>query len=308
VSRRRGPALGRGLQALIPIQPGADGQEGGLPEFISVDQVRPSPEQMRRKFASESLRELAESVRQHGVLQPVLVRRLPDGYQLIAGERRWRAAQLAGLDKIPAIVRGPGPAPEQESLLLGLIENLQREDLDPIEEAQGIRRLIEQFGLTHEEAAARLGKNRVAVTQSLRLLAACPAVQSATAAGAISAGHARAIVGLPNPEAQEQALRVVLARNLSVRATERWVRDFRPREPIRRSRKAAEPTIQPDGPLAEVLARLHDRYGKGVSLTGTAERGQISFHYASPEELEDLLSSLLGDEAQASIAARNGDS
>ncbi len=305
MSRRRGPALGRGLQALIPIQPGADGQEGGLPEFINVDQVRPSPDQMRRKFPAESLRELAESVRQHGVLQPVLVRRLPDGYQLIAGERRWRAAQLAGLDKIPAIVRGPGPDDEQESLLLGLIENLQREDLDPIEEAQGIRRLIEQFGLTHEEAAARLGKNRVAVTQSLRLLAACPAVQSATAAGAISAGHARAIIGLPTAEAQEQALRVVLARNLSVRATERWVREYQPREPVRRSRR---PVAQPAGALAEALVRLQDRYGKGVSLTGTAERGQISFHYASQEELEDLLSSLLGDQAQMSIAAQNGPS
>jgi len=219
MSRPRRNALGRGLESLIPLAPGAERRDSGLPQFINVDQVKPSAEQMRKHFPAESLRELADSIRQHGVLQPILVRRLPDGYELIAGERRWRAARLAGVERVPAIIRHEADA--EDSLLLGLIENLQREDLDPIEEARGIRRLIDQFGLTHEDAAARLGKHRVAVTQALRLLNACPAVVSATAAAAITAGHARALVGLPSSEAQEQGLKVVLARHLSVRATAR---------------------------------------------------------------------------------------
>jgi ParB family chromosome partitioning protein len=292
MNRRRGPALGRGLESLIPIAAGNDGKGTGLPQLIDIDQVRPSPEQMRKHFPAESLRELADSIRQHGVLQPILVRRLPDGYELIAGERRWRAARLAGVDRIPAIVRGETQA--EDSLLLGLIENLQREDLDPIEEARGIKRLIDQFGLTHEEAAARLGKNRVAITQALRLLNACPAVLSATAAGAISAGHARALVGLPTPEAQEQGLKVTLARNLSVRETERWVREYQPPEPrsrARRRRRSEEPL---DPEMADLAERLQQRFGASVSVTGGRSRGQISFHYASVEELQGLVELLLG--------------
>src|SRR5215472_1093970 len=231
MSRQRGRALGRGLESLIPIAPGVEGRDAGLPQFIDVDQVKPSPEQLRKRFPAESLRELADSIRLHGVLQPILVRRLPDGYELIAGERRWRAARLAGVQRVPAIVRHE--ADSEDSLLLGLIENLQREDLDPIEEARGIKRLIDQFDLTHEEAAVRLGKHRVAVTQALRLLNACPAVISATAASAITAGHARALVGLPSAQAQEQGLRVILVCYLSARNTEKWVHDYKPPRPRR---------------------------------------------------------------------------
>ena len=285
MSRPRGRVLGRGLQALIPLPSGGQAEgEGALPEYISVDQVRPSPEQMRRQFAAEPLRELAESIKQHGLLQPVLVSRLPDGYQLIAGERRWRAARMAGLERIPAIVRREGDA--EQSLLLGLIENLQREDLDPIEEARGIKRLIEQFGLTHEEAAARLGKHRVAITQALRLLSGCPAVVSATSAGAITAGHARALVGLPTVEAQEQGLKVVLARHLSVRQTERWVRSYSPPLPGRTG-AAGRPV------MAETLGRLQQRYGERVRLTGNRRRGSLTVRYASPDQLEELLDLLL---------------
>src|SRR5256885_10258926 len=205
MSQPRPRGLGRGLDALIPMS--KEG-EALVPQMIAVDQIRPSRQQVRSRFDAEPLGELAESIRLHGVLQPLLVRRLADGYELIAGERRWRAARLAGLERIPAIVRRD--AESEESLLLGLIENLQREDLDPIEEARGIKRLIDQFGLTHEEAATRLGKHRVAVSQALRLLSACPAVVSSTAAGAITARHARALVRLATPEAQEQGLKVVL--------------------------------------------------------------------------------------------------
>jgi ParB family chromosome partitioning protein len=287
MSRPRGRVLGRGLQALIPLPGSGEAEDGGgLPEYISVDQIRPSPEQMRREFPPGPLRELADSIRQHGMLQPVLVSRLPDGYQLIAGERRWRAAQLAGLDRIPAIVRGEGGP--GSSLLLGLVENLQREDLDPIEEARGIQRLIEQFGLTHEEAAARLGKHRVAISQALRLLSGCPAVVSATATGAISAGHARALVGLPDAEAQEQGLKVVLARHLSVRQTERWVRSYRPRLPGPQSARKA------GSALAEVAEQLQERFGGSVRVTGTRRRGAITVRYSSAEELNRLVRLLLG--------------
>jgi ParB family chromosome partitioning protein len=289
MSRPRGRVLGRGLEALIPVSAGGEAEgESALPEYISVDQIRPSPEQMRRRFPEEPLRELAESIKQHGVLQPVLVGRLPDGYQLIAGERRWRAARMAGLERIPALVRRETVG--EQSLLLGLIENLQREDLDPIEEARGIKRLIEQFGLTHEEAAARLGKHRVAVTQALRLLNACPAVISATAAGAVSAGHARALVGLPDGEAQEHGLKVVLARHLSVRQTEAWVRSYQPIEPLRR---APAPPATVRG-LSLVAQQLQERFGASVRMTGNRRRGAVTIRYTSTEELDSLIAMLLG--------------
>jgi ParB family transcriptional regulator, chromosome partitioning protein len=293
MSRPRGRALGRGLEALIPIAPdGGSGTSGGhgIPEYVDVDQITASPGQMRRQFPAEALRELADSIRQHGILQPILVRRLPQGYELIAGERRWRAARMAGLERIPAIVRQQ-PAAE-DGLLLGLIENLQREDLNPIEEAQGIRRLIEQFGLTHEEAAARLGKHRVAISQALRLLNGCPAVVSATTAGAITAGHARALVGLPTPEAQEQGLKAVLGRQLSVRQAERWVREYQPSPPRRRRSAAGEQ--EPSELLDDLRRRLERRFGRGVAVRGTPTRGQLTISYRTADELGQLAGLLLG--------------
>ena len=287
MSRPRGRVMGRGLEALIPVSVSGDTEDtGALPEYISVDQVQPSPDQMRKQFPEEPLRELAESIKAHGLLQPVLVTRLADGYRLIAGERRWRAARMAGVERIPAIVRHETDA--EQSLLLGLIENLQREDLDPIEEARGIQRLIDEFGLTHEEAAARLGKNRVAVTQALRLLHGCPALVSATAAGAISAGHARALVGLPSVEAQEHGLKVVLARHLSVRQTERWVREFGPADV---TKKAKERSVGRG--MTPVVQQLQGRFGEAVRVTGNRRRGEVTIRYASTDELDDLLAFLL---------------
>ena len=291
MSPQRARGLGRGLQSLIPTAPGVEGHDAGLPQYIDVDQIKPSPEQTRRQFPAEPLRELADSIRLHGLLQPVLVRRLTDGYELIAGERRWRAARLAGVGRIPAIVRRD--AEPEESLLLGLIENLQREDLDPIEEARGIKRLIEQFGLTHEDAAARLGKHRVAVTQALRLLTACPAVISATSAGAITAGHARALVSLPSPEAQEHGLKVVLARNMSVREVERWVRDYQPSQPRPRPAGPVQADEDAEREMAHLLARLRQRYGNAVGIAGGLSEGHITLRYNDPEALDKLVQVLL---------------
>jgi ParB family chromosome partitioning protein len=276
-SRMRG--LGRGLEALIPMS--REG-EALVPQMIAVDQIKPSRQQVRTRFDAEPLGELAESIRLHGVLQPLLVRKLADGYELIAGERRWRAARLAGLAAVPAVIRSD--AGNDEQLVLGLIENLQRADLDPVEEARGLRRLTEEFGLTHDEVAQRIGKHRVSVTQSLRLLAACPAIQSSVAAGIISAGHARALIALEGQGPQEHGLKVVIARHLSVRQTENWVRTYRP-HPKQRSDSSSE--------LKAIAAGIESKTGLPVKLTGTLNRGRIELRYSSREELERVCAKLL---------------
>jgi ParB family chromosome partitioning protein len=276
-SRLRG--LGRGLEALIPMS-----REGEVmvPQMIAVDQIRPSHQQVRTRFDAEPLGELSESIRLHGVLQPLLVRRLPDGYELIAGERRWRAAKLAGLSSVPAVVRND--AGNDEQLVLGLIENLQRMDLDPVEEARGLRRLTEEFGLTHEEVARRIGKHRVSVTQSLRLLAAGTAVQSAVASGVISAGHARALIALEGQAAEEHGLKVVVARHLSVRQTENWVRTYRPRRKLR---------VDSTAELRAIAADIESKLGLPIKLTGSLNRGKIELRYSSREELERVCAKLV---------------
>ncbi len=279
MSQPRPRGLGRGLDALIPMS--SEG-EALVPQMIAVDQIRPSRQQVRSRFEAEPLGELAESIRLHGVLQPILVRKLTDGFELIAGERRWRAARLAGLGKVPAVVRSE--AGNDEQLVLGLIENLQRMDLDPIEGARGLRRLIEEFGLTHEEVAQRLGKHRVSVTQSLRLLTGCAAVQSAVASGVITAGHARALVALETQVAQEHGLKVVVAKHLSVRQTENWVRTYRPRR-----RSHADSSAE----LRAVAADVESTLGLPVSLTGSLNRGKIELRYSTREELERVCAKLV---------------
>jgi ParB family chromosome partitioning protein len=275
--RTRG--LGRGLDALIPMS--RDG-EAMVPQMIAVDQIRPSHQQVRSRFDAEPLGELAESIRQHGVLQPLLVRRTADGYELIAGERRWRAAKLAGVSAVPAVVRND--AGNDAQLVLGLIENLQRADLDPIEEARGLKRLTEEFNLTHDEVAQRIGKHRVSVTQSLRLLGGCAAVQSSVAAGAITAGHARALIALDSQAAQEHGLKVVIAKRLSVRQTENWVRTYKPRR-LPRNNAPAE--------LRNIAADVESSIGVPVRITGTLNRGKIELRYSSREELERVCAKLV---------------
>ena len=267
MSQLRVRGLGRGLEALIPMS--REG-EALVPQMIAVDQIRPSHQQVRTRFDAEPLGELAESIRLH------------DGYELIAGERRWRAARLAGLTAVPAVVRSD--ASNDEQLVLGLIENLQRSDLDPIEEARGLRRLTEEFGLTHEEVAQRIGKHRVSVTQSLRLLAGCPAVQSAVGSGVITAGHARALVALDGQAAQEHGLKVVIARHLSVRQAENWVRTYRPRRKQR---------IDSTAELRAIAADIESKVGLPIKLTGSLNRGKIELRYSSREELDRVCAKLL---------------
>jgi len=279
MTQTRPRGLGRGLDALIPMSAQGDAL---VPQLIAVDQIRPSRQQVRSRFDAEPLGELAESIRLHGVLQPLLVRPLGDGYELIAGERRWRAARLAGLRTVPAVVRADAGSDEQ--LVLGLIENLQRTDLDPVEEARGLRRLIDEFGLTHDEVAQRLGKHRVSVTQSLRLLAGCAAVQSAVASGVITSGHARALIALEGQPAQEHGLKVVIAKHLSVRQTENWVRTYRPRR-RRHTDSSAE--------LRAIAADVESSLGLPITLSGSLNRGKIALRYSSREELERVCAKLV---------------
>jgi ParB family chromosome partitioning protein len=275
---QRGPVtrgLGRGLDSLIPLP---NRGEAASVRMIATEEVRPNEQQPRRHFRSDALRELAESIRRHGVLQPVLVRDAGDGWELIAGERRWRAARMAGIERIPAVVRTEQD--ETERLLLALIENLQREDLDPLEEARALEKLS-RLGLTHQEIADRLGRNRVSVTQSLRLLDACPAVTAAVESGAVSAGHARALVALPSREAQEHGLRVVIGKRLSVRQAEAWVRSYRPA--VRRGSRTH------DSGLADLGLELEEALGLPVSITGGPSGGRVSIRFSNRKELEGLL-------------------
>lgn len=277
--KQRIRGLGRGLDALIPMSREGDAM---VPQMIAVDQIRPSHQQVRTRFEAEPLGELAESIRRHGVLQPLLVRRLTDGYELIAGERRWRAARLAGLVAVPAVVRSD--ADNDSQLVLGLIENLQRSDLDPIEEAGGLKRLTEEFGLTHDEVAQRIGKHRVSVSQSLRLLNGCAAIQSSVASGVISAGHARALIALESQAAQEHGLKVVIARRLSVRQTENWVRSYKPRR---------RPRTDASAELRALAGEVETRLGIPAKITGSMNRGKVELKYSSREELERVCAKLV---------------
>ena len=219
--RRR--ALGRGLGALIPSaaanEPAREHDEG---LSVAIDQIRPNPHQPRAAFAEDQIAELAASIRENGLLQPLLVRRAGEHYELIAGERRLRAAQRAGLRRVPVTLR---EATDRESLELALIENLQREDLNPIEEARAYLRLADDFGLKQDEIARRVGKSRSAVANSLRLLHLAPEIRSQLESGAISAGHARSLLGIASVQAQSAVASAVVKRRLSVRDTERLVRE-----------------------------------------------------------------------------------
>jgi ParB family transcriptional regulator, chromosome partitioning protein len=278
MSQARGVArgLGRGLDSLIPLPSRA---ESATVRMLPVEQIRPGAEQPRHHFRADALRDLAESIRVHGLLQPVLVRQVLDGWELIAGERRWRAARMAQLDRIPAVVRSVDD--DTRRLVLSLVENLQRENLDPLEEARGIQKLVVEMGLTHEEVAERLGKSRAVITNALRLLDSAPAVAAAVESGAISPGHARALLMLPDRAAQEHGLRVVLAKRLSVRQAEVWAKSYRGPRPAR-ARSA-------DVALAALAAEAEELTGLAVSITGGPTGGRITFRYSNRQELDALL-------------------
>ncbi len=279
-------ALGRGLGALIP-QRGADG-----PAIVDVPlaRVAPNPHQPRRRMDESGLEELAASIREHGVLQPVLVTETLDGYQLIAGERRVRAARLAGLDHIPAVIR---QLADRDQLEVALVENVQRADLDPIDEALAYRQLLDDFGLTQDRVAERVGKARSTIANTLRLLDLHPDVQAAIGDGRLTEGHGRALGGL-SVEAQAHVLGTVLDQGLSVRQTEELVR--RLREP-RTAPVEASPPSRLDPDLERVEEDLRRRLGTKVSLSRSRKGGRIVIEYYSDEELSRLYERLIGGTA-----------
>jgi ParB family chromosome partitioning protein len=282
---RHTSALGRGLASLIP-------QRAAAPTAIievPLARVAPNPFQPRHRIDEASLEELAASIREHGVLQPVLVTETLDGYQLIAGERRVRAARLAGLERIPAVVR---QLADHDQLEVALVENVQRSDLDPIDEALAYRQLIDEFGMTQERVADRVGKARATVANTLRLLELHPDVQAAIAEGRVTEGHGRALGGI-GVDGQPHLLATVIRQGLSVRQTEELVRRLKePREP-----RAAAPRQRLDPDMERLEEDLRQRLGTKVSLTRSRKGGRIVIEYYSDEELGRLYERLIGGHA-----------
>ena len=285
VRPERAQGLGRGLAALIPQR----SETRATTTDIPIASIRPNPDQPRRRFSDAEMATLTASVREHGVLQPVLVTETLDGYQLIAGERRVRAAVAAGLDRIPAVIRH---LDDRERLELALIENLQREDLDPIESAHGFRRLIDDFGLTHESIAERVGRARSTVANTLRLLDLAPVVQAAIADGSITEGHGRALGGL-STEHQEHVLGAVIEQELSVRQTEELVRRLREPKASPNGEQPAEARAG-DPDLERIEEDLRRSLGTKVSLARSRRGGRIVIEYYSDEELGRLYDRLTG--------------
>ncbi|MCI0521807.1 MAG: ParB/RepB/Spo0J family partition protein [Chloroflexi bacterium] len=283
----RRPGLGRGLEALIPAE---DSPSPAGVAFIPVAHVAPNPRQPRADYDPGELSGLADSIRQHGVLQPIIVTYDDDSgqYTLIAGQRRLLAAIQAGLGSIPAIIRAAG---EQQRLELALIENLQREDLNALEAAEAYRQLAEDFKLSHEEISTRVGKSRAAVTNTLRLLKLPESVRSALREGRISEGHARALLALPTPQSQAAALHSILERGLSVRQTEELVRRLSGQKPSAPAR--ASPTPE----MAALEERLRARLGTRVRLNPRSKGGTLVIHYYSAEELDAVVLAILGENA-----------
>lgn len=298
MSRRSG--LGKGLSSLIPATEttNVDGSTAATFQDVPTTSVAPNPHQPRVHFAEEGLVELAASIAEMGVLQPILVRPLDDGsFELIAGERRWRAAQRAGLTTIPAIVR---TTDDLSSVEQALVENLHREDLTPLEEAAAYQQLIEDFELTHDQVATRVGRSRSAITNTIRLLGLPPGVQSLLADGQLSAGHARALLGTPDRARQEALARAAVAEGWSVRAIEKAVRGDT-EEPSQESESGSgtpTPTIdgagltpatrlRPPG-LLELEQLLADKLDTRVTVSMGAKRGRVAIDFADLEDLERI--------------------
>jgi ParB family chromosome partitioning protein len=287
VARRGG--LGKGLGALIPPGTGLDTDTGGL-EDLPAAAIRPNRFQPRDHFDEEALGALADSIREVGVLQPVLVRPVDDGYELIAGERRWRAARRIGLQTIPALVRDTDDATALEH---ALVENLHRDDLNPLEEAAAYQQLIEDFGLTHEAVASQVGRSRTSITNSLRLLQLPPAIQKLVHEGRLSMGHARALLGTPDRAFQEELARRTVEDDLSVRAVEEAIREH-DTGPSRAAGSASPRPSKPRGPalrppgLLELEELLGDHLDTRVSITMGAARGKLVVEFSTLEDLERI--------------------
>ena len=279
--------LGKGLGALLGVA-ALQSQEGGSVS-LPLAQVEPGLKQPRKRFDEETLADLADSIRTHGIIQPLTVRRLSSGYyQIIAGERRWRAAKLAGLSEVPAVII---EADDRKVMELGLIENLQREDLNPMEEAMGYRTLMEEYGLTQEETAQRVGKSRPAVANALRLIALPDAIRHLVEEGQLSAGHARALLSISSSTLQKKLAQKIIAEGLSVRQTEALAKRFAREEAQEETAYAAPP--DPMKLYRDAAAKdLTTRWGRKVSITMGPKKGKLEFEFYNDEDLTELLDRL----------------
>ncbi len=284
------PGLGRGLDALLAgskavessNEPVVNEAAGDQLKAIAIDRIMRGSYQPRRHFAQESLQELADSIREQGVLQPIIVRQLGDKYEIIAGERRWRAAQIVQLDSIPAVVK---KLDDQAAAAAALIENIQRENLNPLEESQALQRLIDEFQLTHQETAQAVGRSRTGVTNLLRLLELPEEVKTLVDQGKLSMGHARAILGLPQAQ-QSAAAREVAAKGLSVREAERLVKTLQNQHSGNKSTKVKK--LDPN--IVALEKDLADKLMASVSVQhGSGGKGKLVISYSSLEELDGIL-------------------
>lgn len=282
MASKKPSGLGRGLGALLGDDVMKTESSGSL--SLPISQVETCSSQPRKRFDDESLQELADSISQHGIIQPLTVRKLSSGYyQIIAGERRWRAARLAGLQEVPVIVI---EADDRKAAELAMIENLQREDLNPMEEAAGFQSLIESYHMTQEEAAQRVGKSRSAVTNALRLLGLTPSVRKLVEEGKLSAGHARALVPL-SPSLQESAANAIVSGGLSVRQTEALVKRLSAEKKEAQDKDPDEVDY-----LAEAQNELKARLCRGVKIVPGRKKGRIELEYYGMDDLNDLLDAL----------------
>ena len=277
--------LGKGLGALLgdfndePLEKSAY-------QLLPIYKVEPNPDQPRQDFDEEELEALAESIRTHGILQPLTVRETRSGYyQIIAGERRWRAARLANLSEVPVIVI---EADDKKVMELALIENLQRQDLNPVEEALGYQSLIEEYGLTQEEAANRVGKSRPAVANALRLLGLCPEVMEKLRSGELSAGHARAILTLKSEKKQTEAAKKIIALGMSVRAAETLCKNMAKEKPAEKESEVLKVDY-----VAECEKQLSKHLGRGVKIVNGKRKGKFELEFYGQEDLQNLLDALM---------------
>lgn len=276
--------LGKGLGALLgdfteePLEKSAY-------QLLPIYKVEPNPDQPRQDFDEEELQALADSITVHGIIQPLTVREMPNGYyQIIAGERRWRAARMANLSDVPAVII---EADDKKAMELALIENLQRQDLNPLEEALGYQTLMNEYGLTQEEAAGRVGKSRPAVANALRLLGLCPEVQKRVRKGELSAGHARAILQLKSEKKQQEAAQKIVALGLSVRQAELLCKNMS-KEPVLQKKEVFAVDY-----VAECEKSLSKHLGRGVKIVNGKRKGRFELEFYGQEDLQNLLDALM---------------
>lgn len=277
--------LGRGLGALLG-DISEEPAEKSAYQMLPIHKVEPNPEQPRHDFDEEELAALAASIEEHGIIQPLTVRQVPSGYyQIIAGERRWRAARIANLSEVPAVIM---EADDRKAMELALIENLQRQDLNPVEEAMGYNTLMEDYGLTQEEAAKRVGKSRPAVANALRLLNLPESVLEKLRSGVLSAGHARAILQLKSGKKQEEAAQKIAALGLSVRQAELLCRNMEKEKP-----QVKEPVTLAVNYVAECEKSLSKHLGRGVKIINGKRKGRFELEFYGQEDLQNLLDALM---------------